>query len=763
MPCNTPRQLIAYSVMVAVMGMAALAPFLVTSTESSGTTVQLVKSCRSSDESSGAITVMVLVGTRPEVVKMAPVVKELQKRPGTLRPIVVSTGQHKQMVDDLLGVFGMAGAVNVSLDLMQEDQTLPSLTARVVTKMGEVLTTYCPDILLVQGDTTSAFIGALTAFYFKVPVGHVEAGLRTRNIYSPFPEEVNRQGIGLIASLHFAATSISGDNLMNEFKDGSMVFVTGNTVVDSLQQFSNAQQASPVLKSIDLALSQRCGQQRCRLVLLTAHRRENHGQPLQDIVQAVERLLQAFPDVLVLYPVHMNPNVRNSIQQSVPTNVFASLQSNSRALVYSHAQPLSRLMLVPPLQYPDLIMVMNRSEVIMTDSGGIQEEGAVLGKPILVLRNNTERPEGVMAGVARLVGTNPDTVFGAAALLLNGSHHANVAGIARTLYGDGTAGAKIVDLIQWYFTDRSKAPPLPSLLKQAPFDIVIVVTIWKRETLDAYMEMLTTQSIFTEKGMRGEVLAFQNGDHINISKSLEHWQGYLHGLPNIKLTHVHSKIQTGYYGRFIAPLLSFVQKDGYFIVCDDDVIFGKRYLENMLRVVDAGMLATRNGRFIPSGGGRAHAGSSSRGWREGWQVTFETDVQYDFGGQLWAGRFEWIRLVWSHPPPTLITAEDFWISAVLNARYNVLTARPRCPRDDVEKCACSMKVADKHHPVEVGNVKGGDNRRVEAEGAIAAMLDFTRIGNSYEGAEKAAYTYYEPGTGPFNTTGTAFEKCLYWN
>ena len=765
MPRNTPQQLIIFILVAAIVWMTAVISPLEASADSGGAAVQAPRLCKSAAPTGGGITVMVLVGTRPELVKMAPVVKELKRRPEHFRPVLVSTGQHKQMVDDLLGVFGMTGALNVSLDLMQQDQTLPSLTARVVTRMADVITAYCPDILLVQGDTTSAFIGALTAFYHKVPVGHVEAGLRTRDIYSPFPEEINRQGIGLLASLHFAATSVSADNLLNELKDGSMVFVTGNTVVDSLEQFSHLQNsASPLLPYLEVALSRRCGRQRCRLILLTAHRRENHGKPLKDIVQAVKRILEAFEDVLVLYPVHMNPNVRNSIQDSVPTDVFASLQTKRKTLAHLPSrEPFNRLVLVPPLQYPDLIRIMNQSEVILTDSGGIQEEGAVLGKPILILRNNTERPEGVMAGVARLVGTNPDDIYGATAHFLNGSQRAHVAGVAHTLYGDGTAGKKIVDIIQWYFADRAKDPPLPSLSKSTQFDVVVVITVWRRNTLDAYMEMLTNQTVFTEKKLRCELMVFQNGDHLDITKSLERWQVRLQSLPNLKLTHIHSKVATGYFGRFIAPLISYVRKDGYFVVCDDDVNFGKRYLQNMFRVVDAGMLATRNGRFIPQGGGMAHGGSSTREGGEGWQVTFETDVRYDFGGQLWAGRFEWIRRVWSHPPPTLITGEDFWISAVLYSKYNISTARPRCPRDDVEQCACSMKVAASHRPVEVGEAKGGERRRAEAEGVIATALNYTRIGNSYEAAEKIAYSYYKPGEGPFHTAGTVFEDCFYWN
>jgi UDP-N-acetylglucosamine 2-epimerase (non-hydrolysing) len=610
-------------------------------------------------------------------------------------------------------------------------------------------------MLLVQGDTTTAFIGAVAAFYHQIPVGHVEAGLRTRNMSSPFPEELNRQGIGLLATLHFAATQLAALNLVRESKDGKHIFVTGNTVVDALKNFQPTHK-SQELSSVYNLLEHQCAPQKCRLVLLTAHRRENHGLPLQRIMQAAIELLTLHKDIMIVYPVHMNPNVRKAVEATVPADAIQYLQKGRP--IQSSNTTLSRLLLTKPLNYEHLVQVMNKSVLIMTDSGGIQEEGAVLGKPILVLRENTERPEGVMAGIAKITGTDVKTIVASATELLT-RQNLSVAKTAHELYGDGQAANKIAELIKWHLKHPTSPPPMPSMSMMTPVDMVIVATVWRRNTLDQYLEMLHNQTVF--KRMKVDILVFQNGNHLNVSDVLQKWQPRFASIGNINLMYVHWQVPTGYFGRFAAPFMSNVHDNGYFIIFDDDLIFGGQYLENMIRVVDAGSLAVRNGRFItPSN--EESPGSSDLGWADGVQVTSESDIEYDFGGQIWAGKYRWLRWVWQHPPPTLITSEDFWISAVLKRFYNITTLRPKCPSNNMQMCACSMQIAHAHQPVELGAQVGGENKRNEAMLAIINGFNYTRLHDSKRVDEKNAYTVHKPGSGPFQIQGTLFQGCLFW-
>ena len=776
--------------------------------------------------------VLILLGTRPEAVKLAPVILELRRRPEQFHCTVVSTGQHAAMLTQVLEAFNLGDdAVDLSLDLMIHNQTLGDLTSRVMERMDQTLMHLAPDIVLVQGDTTTAFIGALAAFYHKIPIGHVEAGLRTRDLYSPFPEEANRQSIGVLASLHFAATNIAARNLIEEGKDPTTVFVTGNPVVDALQLYlrpfttygSGKEVAIPptngtkkergISNSAEIiadAMSSRCSDTEgnlitCRLILLTAHRRENHGQPLQNIINAVSRILAAYPDILVVYPVHLNPNVHKAIQSSVPADVYARLEEQDKVIgskpnarkdrnknIGESLPPAShkfdRFMLLPPMDYPDLVRVMSMSDFIMTDSGGIQEEGAVLGKPILILRDTTERPEGVLAGVASLVGTDENAIVAKMTELLDRrdaeNRLASVTG--KTLYGDGHAAKRITDLIEWYLEDQRFAsgspsmvplvrPPVPHYERNdaaatKPYDIVVVLTVWKRDTLEAYLQLLSEQTLLQlNPDFRTNVIVFQNGEHLNVSSTLHKWKNTdLWHKATVDITYVHSPMATGYYGRFLAPLLSDVRPDGYFVVCDDDVIFGTKYLENMARVVDAGSLAVRVGRFLGqvTQGGEGyteHMGVSVNGWQIGIQISNAEDVEYDFGGQVWMGRFAWIKAVWHHPPPVILTSEDFWISAVLKAYHGVSTRRPRCPSNDMEECACSMHTANDHKAVEVGSVVGGEFEvRERAMGTIVKAYGYQPLGEKYIAIEATRYVFYSEPEGPFDTRATRFQECLYW-
>jgi len=362
---------------------------------------------------SPSLRILSIFGTRPEAVKMAPVIHELARTPD-IKSWVCVTAQHREMLDQVLNLFAITP--DVDLDLMHPDQTLAEMTARVFTHLDPVLADLKPDWILVQGDTTTVMASALLAYYHQIKVGHVEAGLRTGDKWQPFPEEINRRVAGVIADLHFAPTDWSRDNLLRENIPDSQIVVTGNPVIDALHWVSN--QPAPQLPIPESP----------RYVLVTAHRRENHGAPLAEICAALLQLAEIYQDdVRFVYPVHLNPNVQEPVYR---------LLSN-----------LPNISLLPPLDYLPMVHMMKRSTLVMTDSGGLQEEAPGLGIPTLVLRNTTERPEGVKAGTLKLVGTNTERIVAEARRLLDDADaHAAMAGAVNP-YGDGRAAQRIVSAI----------------------------------------------------------------------------------------------------------------------------------------------------------------------------------------------------------------------------------------------------------------------------------------------------------------------------
>lgn len=361
------------------------------------------------------IKVMSIFGTRPEAIKMAPLVKELEKRKN-IECIVCVTAQHREMLDQVLHTFDITP--DYDLDIMKQGQTLSQITSRVVLGMEEVLKKVNPDIILVHGDTTTTYAGALAAFYNQIKIGHVEAGLRTYNKYSPYPEEMNRQMVGVLADYHFAPTKISQDNLVREGKNPESIIVTGNTAIDALSTTIKKDYYHPEL---DWAKDS-------RLIMLTAHRRENLGEPMRHMFKAIRRIIKEHEDVKVIYPIHMNPTVR-----SIAEEILADEK---------------RVHIIEPLEVFDFHNFLNQSYLILTDSGGIQEEAPSMGKPVLVLRDTTERPEGIKAGTLKLAGTNEETIYKMLYELLNDeSAYAEMAN-ASNPYGDGHASERIADFIQ---------------------------------------------------------------------------------------------------------------------------------------------------------------------------------------------------------------------------------------------------------------------------------------------------------------------------
>ncbi len=376
------------------------------------------------------LKVMTVFGTRPEAIKMAPVVLELMKHPGEIITVTTVTAQHREMLDQVLNLFGIKP--DHDLDIMAAGQTLFDITTRAMNGLHKVLNQEKPDIVLVHGDTTTTFAGALAAYYHQTAVGHVEAGLRTYNKYSPFPEEMNRHLTGVIADLHFAPTLTSEQNLLRENVAKDKIFVTGNTVIDALHHavrhdfsFENEQ-----LKGVDF--------QGHRIVTVTTHRRENLGEPMRHVYKAVKALLDDFADIEVIFPVHRNPDVR--------------------AIVNEELGGIDRVHLIEPLDYEPFANLMHRSSIILTDSGGVQEEAPALGKPVLVLRDTTERPEAVAAGTVKLVGTDLETVYQEAKRLLADEAEYRKMAESCNPYGDGEAARRIVEALLYHYGYSRQAP-----------------------------------------------------------------------------------------------------------------------------------------------------------------------------------------------------------------------------------------------------------------------------------------------------------------
>ena len=360
------------------------------------------------------IKVMTIFGTRPEAIKMAPLVKELKSRK-EIECIVCVTAQHRQMLDQVLEVFNIKP--DYDLNIMSQGQTLSDITSKALKGLEEIIRTVKPNIVLVHGDTTTTFAGALAAYYNQVDIGHVEAGLRTWNKYSPYPEEMNRQMVGIMADMHFAPTKNSKANLLKEGKKEENIYVTGNTAIDALATTIKEDYSSPILDWVG----------NDKLILITAHRRENLGEPMRHMFKAIKRILEEFETVKAIYPVHLNPKVREIADEILGNN--------------------EKIKLIEPLEVIDFHNFINKSYLILTDSGGIQEEAPGLGKPVLVLRDTTERPEGIEAGTLKLAGTNEETIYKLTKELLTNREIYEKMNKAINPYGDGKASKRIADAI----------------------------------------------------------------------------------------------------------------------------------------------------------------------------------------------------------------------------------------------------------------------------------------------------------------------------
>ena len=377
------------------------------------------------------LKVMTVFGTRPEAIKMAPVILELSRHE-EFEPIVAVTAQHREMLDQVLNLFKLKP--NYDLNIMSEGQTLFDITSRALLGLHEVLDDAKPDIVLVHGDTTTTFAGALAAFYHQIAVGHVEAGLRTGNKFSPYPEEMNRKLTGSLTDLHFSPTPTSKENLLREGVEEKKIFVTGNTVIDALFETvkPDFEFSDQLLQSIDYKNK--------RVILVTTHRRENLGEPMRHVYKALKKIVEEFADVEIIFPVHKNPKVRE--------------------VVNAELGGLSSVHLIDPLDYEPFANLMSRANLILTDSGGVQEEAPALGKPVIVLRDTTERPEAVKAGTVKLVGTESDNVYNATKKLLTDKAEYQKMSAAINPYGDGLAAKRIIQALLWKYNFSDQEPEI---------------------------------------------------------------------------------------------------------------------------------------------------------------------------------------------------------------------------------------------------------------------------------------------------------------
>lgn len=359
--------------------------------------------------------VMLVFGTRPEAIKMCPLVNELKSRKN-INTVVCVTGQHRQMLDQVLDAFAVKP--DYDLSIMKDKQTLFDITTNILNRIKEVLEAEKPDVVLVHGDTSTTFVTALACFYLQIPVGHVEAGLRTYNIFSPYPEEFNRQAVSIISKYNFAPTELSKSNLINEGKKEETIYITGNTAIDALKTTVRENYTHPELEWAKGS----------RLIMITAHRRENLGEPMHNMFRAIRRVMEEHPDVKALYPIHMNPVVRQAAEEELGD--------------------CDRIRIIEPLEVLDFHNFLSRSYLILTDSGGIQEEAPSLGKPVLVMRDTTERPEGIKAGTLKLVGTDEEVIYRNFKLLLEDENAYNAMSQACNPYGDGFACKRIADILE---------------------------------------------------------------------------------------------------------------------------------------------------------------------------------------------------------------------------------------------------------------------------------------------------------------------------
>ena len=725
-------------------------------------------------------------GTRPEAVKLFPLIKELKENKNFIC-IIINTGQHKEMMKQILNSLNMDNSIDFNLNIMKKNQSLAELTSKSIFKLEKLFNLINPNAIIVQGDTTTAFSAAISAFYLKIPIFHVEAGLRTHNMYYPFPEEFNRITIDDISTLFFAPTEWAANNLLKEGKNSNNIFITGNTIVDSLKLTLNKTSPSTQIKMlIDKAKSLCKPKEECKIILLTCHRRENYYKPVYNIITAIQKLLLNFNNIVIIFPFHLNPNIQKSIKNVIPDKIYDKI-INGKNIDDMNFLHLNRFLIIPPLNYVDLIHLESVCYFIMSDSGGIQEEAVSIGKPILILRENTERPEGVKLGCSFLAGISINKIINYASSLLQTNDLYKNMSTCKYVYGKGNSSIIISDIIKNFFEnkiqdslsynnsnykdilnnyDKSNLKTKDSTevnYQDDSYDFIIVLTVWKRNNLERQLIQVKNQSILKNK--KTNIIIFQNSNHTFIEDIVNKWKQSKNFSEKIDITFIQSPIETGYFGRFIIPLISSVRNNSYFFICDDDVIWGNRYFENMIRVVNEGSLATRNGRIIDINFKENTEVSKSKVLTK--QICYNEDIEYDFGGHIWAGRISWLRKAWNHIPFSIENSEDFWISAVLKRFYNISTKIPKCPCPDEkpiipDMCAASDISALKHVKAKVGKSSISTRIRVKLIEQIIRNFNYQRLILAKPEYVKSIHKKFIYGEKLFNLNDSIWKDVCYW-
>ena len=728
-------------------------------------------------------------GTRPEAVKLIPLIKELKKN-YNFTCFTINTGQHKEMIQQILESFNLQNSIDFNLNIMNKNQSLARLTSKTISKLEKIYNSINPNAVIVQGDTTTGFSAAVSAFYLKIPVFHVEAGLRTHNIYFPFPEEFNRISIDDISTLYFAPTNWAANNLLKENKNKRNIFVTGNTVVDVLKStLNNTSPSEKIKKLIEKAKSLCMIESDCKILLLTCHRRENYFKPINNILKSIQKLLKEFNDIVIIFPFHLNPNIKQSIKNSIPKNVYNDIISGKKIKNYKYFY-LNRFLIIPPINYIDLIHLESISYFIMTDSGGIQEEGVSIGKPVLILRENTERPEAVELGSALLTGTSFNKIYYFTSLLLKNKKLYYKMAKPKFIYGRGNSRIIITQIIQNYFQNKlhnsnildkinyslklSQYNNSPYQMKNSilinkqndQYDIVIVLTVWRRNNIERQLLQVKSQSILKNK--KTNIIIFQNSNHVNITDIINKWKKSVTFSEKVDINFIQSPIETGYFGRFIVPLTSSVRSNSYFIICDDDVIWGRRYFENMIRVVDEGSLATSNGRVMNED--FSTISHVSKAFKKNIQICYNEDIEYDFGGHIWAGRISWLKKAWNHIPISIKNSEDFWLSATLKSFYNITTKAPKCPCPKSspivpDMCSASDKSSIKHINAKIGNSTFTHRIRKKIRKETAIKFNYTPLiilNKEYVKNISKKFVFGNLENPLFNLSDTLWNDALFW-
>ena len=692
----------------------------------------------------------------------------------------------------------MSKHVDIELNVMRKNQTLSALTSRIMLELDKIYSILNPDSVIVHGDTTTSFAAALSAFYKKIPIFHVESGLRTKNIFAPFPEEFNRITIDDISTLLFAPTNITAINLLKEDKNSTKIFVTGNTIVDTLKLTLNKTNPSKYIYDlIQAAKSFYKTKNECKIILLTCHRRENYYKPISNILKAVQKLLQSFDNIVIIIPLHLNPNVIQSFKIGLPSKIYNDL-INKKEIKDPFYSYFNRLFLIKPLNYIDLIHLLSVSFFIMTDSCGIQEEANSISKPVLILRTYTERIEGIKLGSAILTGTASEKIYYYASLLLkNETLYNQMSKLHNNVYGSGNSSEIIVNLIERYFDHELSDSNYSNLeyfnnlnelnyskilsgydyyLSKTnngiQYELVIVLSVCKRNNLENQLIQISRQSfIESNKDKKINIIIFKNSNHLDINNVIKKWNVSNIFSEKVKINYINSPFEIGNFWRFLVPLTSPVTTNAYFIICDDDdVIWGDRYFENMIRVVDEGFLATRKGRLIDQNF-KENSPISSSVLKDKVQACFNEDIEYDFGCHIWAGRISWLRKAWTHIPLSIENCEDFWLSSVLKSFYNISTRTPKCPCPEgrvVSPDFCTASHINYFSKINITNEKSASNNTLLRNTLIKLICEkfnYTPLliidPNINEKIQKK-FKYGNYNNPLFNLSDPLWDNELYW-